>query len=338
MEVVEQLFKRRWPRLYLDTAEVIAIGRGHLPASFVDELIASIEKHSVILVISHAHLRDMLKPGDRDAPGLLASTLERFWIRGLVDRGPWAIEPWTSGPVDIDLLPWGNVREVLEAPGATSNLAEHDLIQTIAHAGDMSFKKVQRSTAPRTKGRLSNNHEAIIAGSAMVLALGLQPDVAAAVDWCAQAIACTLTASERAGLIEKVAPAEAALETMSQFFTMITPEERLNLWPLIKADPEVAPGTCLSKTLAGNRLRNVGRDPERSDSIDLEHCSYIPYVDIATCDRQAYAAIAPRLLDVKGTRTPTLFRNGQLEAVLTHIRKLPTRKQIFEESMRTHGE
>lgn len=329
METVEQHFKQRWPRLYLDSAEIIAIGRGHLPESFVDEFIASIEQHAVVLVISHAHLRDMLKPGDRDAPALLASTLERFWIRALVVRGPWEIEPWTSGHVDIELAPWGNVREVLEAPEATSNLAEHDLIQTIAHAADLSFKTAQRSVAPGTKGRLSNNHEAIVAGSAMVLAVGLQPDAGAAVDWCARAISCSLNATERANLVERVSPAEAALNAMSPFFAMITPEDRLNLWPRIKADPAVAPGAWLSKTLAGNRLRNVDRDPTRSDSIDLEHCAYLPYVDIATCDRQAYAAIAPRIAEVKGPRVPTLFRNGQLEAVISHIRMLPTKQQIF---------
>jgi Trp operon repressor len=113
-------------------------------------------------------------------------------------------------------------------------------------------------------------HDAIVTGSALVLALGIQSDAEAAVNWCAHAISCTLTENERAALIARVSPAEAAVDAMSSLFAMITPEERLDLWQRIKADKAVAPGSWLAKTLAGNRMRNVGRDPERSDSITRE--------------------------------------------------------------------
>ena len=76
MDFVKQLFEQRWPRLYLDTAELVDIGRGRLSPTLVDELLATIAKHSVVLVVSHAHMCDALKPGNRDAPGFLASTLD----------------------------------------------------------------------------------------------------------------------------------------------------------------------------------------------------------------------------------------------------------------------
>lgn len=333
MDLVEQLFKHRWPRLYLDTAELITIGRGHLPKAFIDEFIATIEQHSVVLVISDAHIYDALKPGDQDAPGFLASTLERFWIRGLVDLGPAQIEPWVSGRIDIGVLPWGNVRDVLHAPAAVSSIADHDFVQTVAHAASLMFKVVQQSASPRPKQRLSNNHDAIVVGAANVLAIGLRPDAPAAVDYCAQSISCTLTGAERAALIERVAPAEAFVQTMSPVIEMTSQEERLNIWQIIKAGADVAPGLWLAKKLAGNRHRNIDRAPDRSDTIDLEHCAHIPYVDIVTCDKQAYAAVAPYVHEARGTRTPTIFRNGQLEAVLTHIKTLPTRDQIFEQAL-----
>ena len=59
---------------------------------------------------------------------------------------------------------------------------------------------------------------------------------------------------------------------------------------------------------------------------------HIPYVNIATCDRQAYSALAPHVREVTGTRTPTIFRNGQLDAVLAHVQTLPTGDQILEEA------
>ena len=329
MELVERQFRQHWPRLYLDSAELIEIGRQRLAESLINEFIAAIDKHAVVLVISHAHFRDMLKPDDRAARDLLASTLERFWIRALVHRGPWDIEPWTGGPTDIELLPWGNVRELLEAPEARANLAEHDVVQTIAHDADVSFRSAQRSMVPASQGRLSNNHDAIVSSVAAILGLGLQPDTAAAVDWCAQVLSCNLTETERQNLLRRAAPAEAAVSAMAPLLHVLTSEERLNLWPHISANSTVAPGTWLSKALAGNRLRNIDRAPTRSDSIDLEHCAYFPYVDIATCDRQAYAAIENRLSEAKGPRTPTVFRNGQLEAVLAHVRTMPTKEQLL---------
>ena len=235
-EFVERLFKRHWPRMYLDTAELITIGRNQLPGSFIDEFLATLKKHSVVLVISHAHLCDALKPDNRDAPEFVSSTLQRFWIRGLVDIGPRQVEPWMSGPVNIELLPWNNVREVLQAPEAPANLAEHDTVQTLTHAVNVAFKLVQRSAPSTSRKQLSKNHQAIVAGAAYALAVGLRSDAEAAVNSCAKTISCTLTSAQRAALVERASPAEAMLQAMSPLLTMISHEERLSMlrhegWP-----------------------------------------------------------------------------------------------------------
>ncbi len=72
------------------------------------------------------------------------------------------------------------------------------------------------------------------------------------------------------------------------------------------------------------------REPEDTDSVDLAHVMHFPYVDIATCDRQSYAAISAHVAQARGPRAVTLYRNNQLQAILEHIEELPTAEEILE--------
>jgi hypothetical protein len=328
---VERLFRCRWPRLYLDTAELIAIGRSQLPPSLVDELLEVMYQHAVVLVVSHAHMCDALKPGNVDAPELLASTLERFWILGRVVADPLKIEPWTHGKEDIEILPWGNVREVVNSPLASTNLKEHSVVQTIVYSADLVSKAVQQSTAHPAKDRLSSSHRAILVGALKRLIIGLDQDVGSAVDWCAQALSLNLTPEERSRLSGELAPAETAISIVAPLLSEMPEQDRFRMSEIMFPVADAAPGRWLSTMLAANRYRNIGRTPSRSDSIDLMHCTFVPYVDIFTCDRQAFAALTPHLGSVKGTRAPRVFRNGQLGDVIRYIKSLATRTEIEQD-------
>lgn len=331
-EAVANMFKSQWPRLYLDTAELISISRGQLPASFISEFVDVVYKHSVVLVISHAHLRDALKPGDSDAPELLTTALEPFWIRGLVTSGPMQIEPWKSDHKDIVIESWANVRELLTTRQASTNLRQHDMVQSINYAADITYKAVQQAAAPDKKS-YSNKQDAICTAAVWVTSLGLQKDIESAVDWCAQSISYALTKSERELLLKRLKPAEAALEIISPLASMLSEEELLNLWPILSDDGSRAPGFWLAMRLAADRAKNVQRSPSRSDSVDLDHCTHFPYVDIATCDKQTFFALQPYFGKFCGSRQPAIFRNGKLQDVLAHIQSLPTRQQYFEQAI-----
>jgi hypothetical protein len=323
---VRDQFNNRWPRLYLDSADLLDLGDGRAKIEF-DELLAALREHMVILIVSHAHLRDMLSSGRDEDVERVVSTLERFWIRGLVRVCPYEIEPWVE-PRDIEFDSWGNVRDVLTHPDAASNLDEQRTIQHVAHLADLAAKEVPRATPIPSKPRMSHLHEAIVVTSTRLLALGQQPDASAAVDWCVANGSYALTASERAGLVKRIAPAEAAITALAPVFARLSPMDRLELWPKLKAEPNTSPGTWLSQQLAANRFKNTTRNPLLSDAIDLEHCTFIPYVDIATCDAQTHAAIERRVAHARGVRTPVLFRNSRLDDVLAHVRKFPTDVQI----------
>lgn len=330
--LVQEIFHKRSPRLYLDTAVFISIGRELLPRDLVDKLMSAVERHGVIVLVSDAHVRDALKPLDRDAPGFLASVLERFWCCALVTKGPSNIEPWTMGNADIEFSPCSNIREYLCAPEATLFLQVQELIQVSAHQAARSYKAAKEASAPR-RGRLSQINEAIVVGSRQVLAVGLVSSLEEAVDYCIASLNLVLTAGQRAELIALARPDAAAIASLAPAFALISELERLDLWRIIRATAADAPGGWLTKILAGERLRNISREPEMSDSIDLEHCAYIPYVDVATCDRQAFAAIAPRLAESRGPRAGRLFRNGDLGELVAHIETLPTAAKICEQAV-----
>ncbi|HEY4179445.1 MAG TPA: hypothetical protein VGM90_21525 [Kofleriaceae bacterium] len=332
-KTVEYMFQRMWPRIYFDTAVFFSIGRGLLEAPLIEQLIAEIERRSAIVVVSHAHSRD-LPVGDHGLTELLASVLERFWIRALVMEGPAEIEPWQTPEADIVLEPCANIREVLTSPAAEPVLEAGAVGKRSAHAAAVAFKEGRKATTSVKQQRLSNNFEAIVVGSSSVLGLGLAADAAEAVDYGAKAIRQELKPAERDELIALVLPVEASVKALEPVLSSLSKLERLGIWKYIRATATDAPGTWLAKVLAGERARNLDGKPLESDSVDLEHCGHFPYVDIATCDRQAYASIAPRLRDVKGSRTPQLFKNGQIEELLAHLKTLPTKEELRDRALR----
>jgi hypothetical protein len=319
MRVDDELFRTRWPRLYLDTSVLNDIGRQRLDLKLVARLFAATKHHAVVLVISAAHVRDALSPKDRTRR--LASTIERFWMRGLVMRDPNEIEPWTQRGADIDIAPWGNVRELLSAHSARRDVG---VGRDAAFVADIAMKALVRSHAEQPRQRLSTTHEAIVACSTYRLALGLDATADDAIDWCA----CTLTDVDRHILLARLLPVEIAMAALSPYVAALNPETHARFSDLMNAGPDNAPGTWLARQLAGSRTLDLTRDVERRDNADVEHCAYFPYVDIATCDPQVYPDIAEHLATARGPRAPRLFLNRDLKDVVDYVESLPTSEFI----------
>lgn len=318
-------FRKRWHRLYLDTAELNDIGRARVDQALLRDLSTACEAHAVILVVSIEHMRDAMKPGDKDAPGRLADAIEQFPLRGLVDIGPDAIEPWRDGPSDIKIDPWANVREVLLSPAAQPALAEQAKLQDASYAGDVAANASMRVTRDiKTPKRL----QSLVVGTTVTLMRGwMGDDVAAIVDMHAAREEVELNADERAALIASVQPVVEMVRHIGPVMDQQS-VDRTEALRRVGLGPDRAPGFWLAGKLVANRMRNVTRDPSRSDSIDVFHTAYFPYVDIATCDRQTYDAISGFVGQARGSRTASLFRNGQLPAILAQVQKLPTGEEL----------
>ena len=50
----------KWPRLYLDTAEILYVADGKTPRAILDELVETMRARGVWLVVSIEHLQDAL--------------------------------------------------------------------------------------------------------------------------------------------------------------------------------------------------------------------------------------------------------------------------------------
>ncbi len=266
----------------------------------------------MLLVISAPHMRDAWRPNDREARRLASLT-----------RGPRKVEPWTTAPADIEIAPWGNVRDPRTAHAAKPVLHELEAARDAAFVADIAMKAVVRCTAEHGPNSvLSNTHEAIVVGSIYRLALGFESTAEDAIAWCVRAIDGSLTDADKRTLLERVMPTEVAMVVLSPYLAAMTADTRARFWDLMTAGPDNAPGTWLARQLAGSRTRNLKRDVERNDSVDVEHCAHFPYVDIATCNRRAYPTIAAHLPTARGSRRVKLFRNQDLQQVVDYIESL----------------
>lgn len=129
-----------WPRLYLDTGDLIDIADGRIVPDVVRELTTSCEEHAVLLVLSSAHLQDALMPEDPVSVDRFAAALELFRFRCLVMKGPDVVEPWLTRGVaqDIEIEGCSNIREILTHSAAAPNLASMREVQDAIHRAALS--------------------------------------------------------------------------------------------------------------------------------------------------------------------------------------------------------
>lgn len=313
-----------WPRLYLDTAEILTIADGKVDREIVRELVSAMSARCVVLVISLEHLQDSLTRADSNAPDRVTAALERFPLRAVVVSGPSAIEPWPVGVGDIEIAPAANIREVLMHPRRGPILSELASAQDAIHNADVSFQQAQAAFAEQ---RLSNAEHTLALQVIITLVRGWRgTDVDEVIEYWATRSDLRLSSAVRASLV-------AHLQPIAQLMSKFVADERfddvarLSILTRMRdgfgaAPLSHAPGLFLAARLATCRTQNRTRTPSRSDSLDGLHAMHFPYVDLATCDRQTYHCLAPHLPRIPGPRRPILFRNGQLPNVLNAVNAL----------------
>jgi hypothetical protein len=315
-------FRSRWHRLYLDTAELNELAGGRVDAGLVRDLHAACRDRRTVLVISREHLRDAFRPGDGERRPQFAAMLEQFPTCAMVTTDPYEIEPWQGDVKDIVISPCGNIREVLTSEHADAALEREARVQDATHAGDRDAIASMRGSA---RVQIPRRLHDVIAGVTIFLVGGtMGEELDPIIDRCASLLDAHVSDADRALIKETVRPMLDMLRHLAPLMAEGA-IDRIEVTRQIGVGPGDSPGRWLAQKLVSNRLRNVGRNPQRSDVVDLFHATYYPYMDVATCDRQAHDALLPFLDEVRGSRASRgqLVRNGQLATVVECLEQLP---------------
>jgi hypothetical protein len=319
-----------WPRLYLDTGDLLDIADGRTDSNVVLDLIAACEKHVVWLVVSSDHLQDALMPDEYISVDSLGTALEQFRFRALVTTGPHVVEPWSEHGVARDIVIEGcsNIREILAHSAGTSELASMRDVQDALYQAAVSSKIARQVIG---EAPIARHHRAIALEATITQVLGwMGSDPVPVVLRHLEEDGGTPTVQEAVNLIRGQLPVAEVLQAVAPVIDAHgidrTDLARRMAFSMSSDGFKVAPGAWLGGKLQAGLARNFSRKPRRSDVVDCFHAMHLPYVDIASCDGQSYTILSRLVEQARGPRqqTVSLFRNGRLEDIVRHIRALPT--------------
>ncbi|MCB9586382.1 MAG: hypothetical protein H6718_13345 [Polyangiaceae bacterium] len=313
----------KWPRLFLDSAELIHISQSRVDSGLVRELLTTVRKRYVVLLISVEHMLEALPQGDTTAVPRLADTLEQFEIRALVTKAPHDIEPTLIPDTDIEIQFVSNIREVLMSPAARSHLDSLDAGFAQIHEAIVNAR-AKKHQAPMS--RVPARHAELYRDALEALARNGDPsDPSRIVAASADASGTALTPDEEQRLSAALAPVAEFVASVRPLLE--DPDLRRRLANKIPVNSPLlgifSPGTHLAFQLSLHRAADPKRRTTQSDIVDALHVMHFPYVDVATCDRNVLAGIQRALGDITGPRIPKVFRNGQLTQVVRAIHELP---------------
>lgn len=324
-----------WPRLYLDTGDLLDIADGRTDPDVLRDLIAASEEHAVVLVISSDHLQDALMPDEPASVDRLATALERFRFRCLVTRGPLVIEPWPEAGAaqDIEIEGCNNIRQILTYPAAAPELASMREVQDALYRAALSSNAARRVIGDVP---IPRHHRPIALQSTITQIRGwMGNDPAPVVLHHLDRDGGTPTAEEAINLIMAQQPIAKVLHEIGPLIDargFDRTELARRMVPSMASDGfTVAPGIWLAGQLQAGLCRDVSRNPLRSDTVDCLHAMHIPYVDIASCDAQSYAILSRLVERARGPRprAASLFRNSRLAEIVEHVRALPTGIELY---------
>jgi hypothetical protein len=337
-------------RLYLDTAFIADMADGASAPKVVARLRRALVGSNTVIVVSHAHLIDIARAED---------PLTRARVVAFLDTFDCMVAP-VIAPRDLEAAALDAVRTAaineLSADDMTfrpltsvSNdlLAMSDDMHAYETVGGFMAQIADAERAaqagPRLDGQISKAERRMLA-SMIRRVLGGEP-IERLVGELEESSGVQLDPEMRALLVQVVGPQMAASlpafmkslgeagGTVEQFAkTAVRPggarsdltyagikggEER---WTAIA--PRVAPGTYLASQLRALRRGNLTREIKDSDGADLEHVTFLPYVDLATSDADNVARLSKHLQVARMRPGFALFPNGRVDDVLAAIGRL----------------
>jgi hypothetical protein len=306
-----------WPRLYLDTADLLDIADGKSDAAVVEELRHTIAARRIIVVFTTEHLIDMAAKGLREAGRELGTLAERFPWRCVAAKEPTDIEPCEHAGSDITLQFAPNALELFTHPAASPVIGRFTALQDRAHAAGQAVQAIGGTKEPPLPKEAAK--------------LYVQCSVTLIRGWLGNGIEDILNFWIQRDSLDLSAGALQRVRTRLRTFSAAWAELREQIdedgrGALLQGmaasqDPARSPGTHLATCLAAARTRDGRRKPLRSDVVDSMHAFYFPYVDVATCDRFTHATLEKTLPTVGGSRLPRLIRTGSLPDVVAALRQ-----------------
>jgi hypothetical protein len=135
-----------------------------------------------------------------------------------------------------------------------------------------------------------------------------------------------LSTAEREVIERALTALSEQLQPLQQLAVDSTIVDReLKRWAAAMQDPEIYPGSMIAHKLAWELPRQGNRTRLRSDLVDIEHVSYLPYVDVATCDGAVINMIRQHTARNSGPRKFRILRSGHVADVIKEIRNLGSR-------------
>lgn len=332
-EEIRAIIVSEWPRLYLDTGDLLAIADGKADADVVDRLIATCGERGVLLVVSRAHFQDVAAV-DQATRDRVSDVLERFRWRTVVMQGPEDLEALATEAVDIGLALAPNIRDLND-----HSVTAVSMQRQLAFQQEV-FEAFAASQQARVRAGRSPSQRAKTLGVMCLISLvhgSPQGDLATIFEIHKREHGFDVEAWEQEAILAEIEPMAKFLASVQDMPDL--PEDwRLLALLHLKAGANtrfetLAPGQYLSTRLNGGFVQNVGRRPLKSDVVDIAHVSHLPYVDVATCDRAAFAMINQHLSRVSCPRQVKLFRNGSWSEVLEAVEGLPNANQAMVERM-----
>lgn len=312
-----------WPRLYLDTSDLLDIADGTVDARVVEDLFAVIATRRIVVLFTVEHLVDIAAKGLSEGAEQLGKVAERFPWRVVVTTDPSVIEPWQQVGVDIGLQFAPNIREFFTHPAALPVVGHFSDFQDRVHLAEEAIRP-NRTTRARRLDSLSKRESELYWRTIITLVRGwLSTDIEQIMAFHVKSLDRPLEDRAYARVYDRVAMCAQFLQNTSSLLEEFDHgSEEILKQMIIAHDGERAPGLHLAMQFSMARRRDPGRTSQRSDTVDSMHAIHFPYVDVATCDRFSYSILKNLVKTTVGPRSPSLIRTGHLSEVVSELQKL----------------
>lgn len=323
-------------RLYLDTGALALIADCDASPPEIQRLLDSVQRNSVVLLISVGHLFDIAR-GDEPTRARVAAAIDLFPSKAVAFHRPQQHEraglaAALSGDVSVvspeprslplrSFASWADfLRREGIGPEQLDQMAQP--ISLFGEAKNQSFDFRREHADPPEMAAilpqiLSAMAQVSSAEDLMARLAHLFPDPSAARAWAAtfwpifeasKAQLAPIAAERGVSLENLLLKLQKRPEAVGADLAGIGVKGGYDRWLEVARD--VAPGTWLSALLVKANVRNERRRPGMGDSADHEHAAHLPYVDVATVDAHNHAVLHPALkqrpdLQVRLLKNPT---------------------------------
>ena len=310
-----------WPRLYLDTADLLDIADGRASSTTVQDLFCTIAEKRWLVLFTVEHLVDVAAMGSADGGAQLGGIAEQFPWRVIATKDPTDIEPWTESSTDIELAFAPNIRELYAHPATGPVVSRFTRLQDHARLAEEAARSVA-APGPR-EARSAREIELRAAAMDALVRDCIPENVEKLVGDLNRDLERPLGKRTLGRVSTRMREFALAWEQLDP----LVQEDEVGRdavwdWMIFSGDAQRAPGTNLAMRFFEERRKDSRRRPTRSDLIDGMHSFYFPYVDLATCDRYSHSILSRLISNTKGPRAPRLIRTGRLDEVVAALRDL----------------